>query len=64
MKKNIWNFVIAFVCVVAALVAIAACAKLFPFWSTVICIVTAVAAFIGGWFCKQWWDEHVNLKEE
>lgn len=60
MKKK----VIFIVCVLAVLIAIAACAKLFPFWSTVICIVTAVAAFIGGWFGKQWWDEHVNLKNK
>ena len=57
------NKIIAIVCVVAAFVAIAACAKLFPFWSTLLCILTAVAAFIGGWFCKRWFDEHVTLKK-
>lgn len=58
------NKIISILCVVGALVAIAACAKLFPFWSTVLCIVTGVVTFIGGWFGKKWWDEHVNLKNK
>lgn len=57
------NQIITIVCVIAALIAIAACAKWFPLWSTIICIITAVAAFISGWNGKKWWDEHVNVQK-
>lgn len=54
--------------VIAVIIAVAAAIivsiKYLPLWSTIISAIVAVVAFIGGWYAKKWYDEHVSLKNE
>ena len=58
------NKLIVIAVVIAVLAAIIVSIKYLPLWSTIISALVAVASFVGGWFLKKWWDEHVSLKNK
>lgn len=60
MKKST---IIVIAVIVAVVAAIIVSIKYLPLWSTIISALVAVASFVGGWFLKKWWDEHVTLKK-
>lgn len=60
MKKST---IIVIAVIVAVVVAILVSIKYLPLWSTIISAAVAAVSFIGGWFAKKWWDEHVSLKK-
>lgn len=58
------NKIIVISVIIAVITAIIISIKYLPLWSTIISTIVAIVSFIGGWFTKKWWDNHVSLKSK